>query len=391
VSENAGRRLTYVANIRLPTEKAHGLQVVRMCEAFQHIGVATTLLHPSRHQPGSLAHVDPLQYYGVRDAFAIRTLANVDVVRVEPWLSSRAYTVAHFAHSAMWGWYAVRQAARNAPADLFMTRDITIASALVHRCLPTVLEIHKAPERWSLRLLRRVAANRHLRVLVTLTEALRQILETRGVAAPTTRVLHDGVDVSRYDCAPDRPWKGDLPVVLYAGHLFPEKGIDTLVEAAKRLRGRVAVKIAGGMPHHVAEWRARVAASGPENVEFLGHLPPDRMPSLQKAADVLVLPNSASHAHSASYTSPMKLFEYMAAGRPIVASDVPAIREVLQHDRNAWLVAPDDPGALAAGIQALLLDRALGDRLRSAARADVGQYSWTERAERIVAAATEHS
>jgi glycosyltransferase involved in cell wall biosynthesis len=387
VSEGVGRRLTYVANIRLPTEKAHGLQVVRMCEAFQHIGVATTLLHPSRHQPGSLARVDPLHYYGVRDAFAIRTLGNVDVVRTEPWLSSRAYTAAHFAHSALWGWYAVRQAERTAPADLFMTRDITIAFALVHRGLPTVLEIHKAPERWSLRLLRRVATSRHLRLLVTMTEALRHTLESRGVTAPRTRVLHDGVDVSRYDCAPARPWNNGFPVVLYAGHLFREKGIDTLVEAARRLRGRVVVKIAGGMPHHVAEWRARVASDGPENVEFLGHLSPDRMPSLQKGADVLVLPNSATHAHSARYTSPMKLFEYMAAERPIVASDVPAIREVLRHDWNAWLVAPDDSGALAAGIQAVLVDRGLSDRLASTAHTDVRQYSWTERARQIIGAA----
>jgi glycosyltransferase involved in cell wall biosynthesis len=287
----------------------------------------------------------------------------------------------------MWGWYAVRQAARIAPADVFMTRDVTIATALVRRGLPTVLEIHKAPERWSLRLLRRVVTSRYLRLLVTMTEALRQTLATRGVAAPNTLVLHDGVDMSRYNCAADRLWNDGLPVVLYAGHLFREKGIDTLVEAARRLRGQVVVKIAGGMPHHVAEWRGRVASAGPDNVEFLGHLPPDRIPSLQKGADVLVLPNSARHAHSARYTSPMKLFEYMAAERPIVASDVPAIREVLRHDRNAWLVAPDDPGALAAGIQVMLLDGGLRDRLTSAARVDVQQYSWTERAKRIVDAA----
>lgn len=387
MNEIAGRRLTYVANIRLPTEKAHGLQVMRMCEAFQHIGVATTLLHPSRRQPGALTGVDPLQYYAVRDPFYIQALGNLDVVRMEPWLSGGAYTVAHFAHAALWGWYAVRQATRIAPADLFMTRDVTIAAALVRRGLPTILEVHKAPERWSLRLLRRVAMSRSLCLLVTMTATLRQTLESRGVVGANTRVLHDGVDVTRYDCATDRPWKDELPVVLYAGHLFREKGIDTLVNAARRLRGQVVVKIAGGMPHHVAEWRARVTSAGPENVEFLGHLPPDCMPALQKGSDVLVLPNSARHAHSASYTSPMKLFEYMAAGRPIVASDVPAIREVLQHDRNAWLVAPDDADALAAGIQTTLANRALGDRLATRAKADVSQYSWTERAERIIAAA----
>jgi glycosyltransferase involved in cell wall biosynthesis len=97
---------------------------------------------------------------------------------------------------------------------------------------------------------------------------------------------------------------------------------------------------------------------------------------------VLVLPNPAS-AISTRFTSPLKLFEYMAAGRPIVASDLPSIREVLRHEENALLVEPGNPSALAAGVRRLLDDRALADRLSSAALADVQDYSWNRRAERL--------
>jgi glycosyltransferase involved in cell wall biosynthesis len=265
-----------------------------------------------------------------------------------------------------------------------MTRDIPVAAALVGCGLPTVLEIHQAPERWSLRLLRRIAAAPSMRLVVTMTAALRDRLLARGVNLPRTLVLHDGVDVDRFAAAPtDLSWRDGRPTVLYTGHLFPEKGVSTLVDAARHLPG-IAVRIVGGMPAHIGEWRRRLAADGPSNVEFLGYYPPERIPAIQKGADLLVLPNSGRHPHSARDTSPMKLFEYMAAGRPIVSSDVPALREVLTHDVNAWLVPADEPAALAGGIRTLLGDAALASRLADQAHLDVRRYRWTGRADAII-------
>jgi glycosyltransferase involved in cell wall biosynthesis len=99
---------------------------------------------------------------------------------------------------------------------------------------------------------------------------------------------------------------------------------------------------------------------------------------------VLALPNPSS-AISTLFTSPLKLFEYMAAGRPIVASDLPAIREVLHHDVDALLVAAGDPAALAAGIERVLADPGLARRLAEAALSAVPAYSWDRRAERLEA------
>ena len=115
---------------------------------------------------------------------------------------------------------------------------------------------------------------------------------------------------------------------------------------------------------------------------FTGQVPPSEVPQLLRKADVLALPNPAS-AISTFYTSPLKLFEYMAAGRPIVASDLPAIREVLRHEVTALLVPPGDPGALAASVQRLASDPSLGPALARAASAAVVDYSWERRAGRI--------
>jgi glycosyltransferase involved in cell wall biosynthesis len=119
-------------------------------------------------------------------------------------------------------------------------------------------------------------------------------------------------------------------------------------------------------------------------VTFTGLLPPSAVPDALVQADVLALPNPAS-AISTHSTSPLKLFEYMAAGRAIVASNLPAIREVLTDERTALLVAAGDPDALAAGIRRLAGDPGLRDRLADAALQAVAEYSWDRRAERLEA------
>ena len=106
------------------------------------------------------------------------------------------------------------------------------------------------------------------------------------------------------------------------------------------------------------------------------------MPAKLADADVLVLPNPRS-AISNAFTSPLKLFEYMGSGRPIVASDLPSLREVLRDGENAILVEPGNPQALVAGIERIKKDEALGRRLAAQALQDVQAFTWAKRAERL--------
>jgi glycosyltransferase involved in cell wall biosynthesis len=119
-------------------------------------------------------------------------------------------------------------------------------------------------------------------------------------------------------------------------------------------------------------------------VTFTGLVPPPQVAARLREANVLVLPNPAS-AVSTAFTSPLKLFEYMAAGRPIVASDLPSIREVLTNEQNALLVPPGNPPALTAAIRRIKDDRELGARLAARALEDVREYTWAKRAERLEA------
>jgi len=120
-----------------------------------------------------------------------------------------------------------------------------------------------------------------------------------------------------------------------------------------------------------------------ERVELRGHVPYNQVPTVLSGASVALLP-LPDEPVARLFTSPLKLFDYMAAGVPIVASDLPALREVLQHGRNALLARPGDPDAFAAAVRLLLADPELARRLGQQARADVAGYSWSARAANLL-------
>jgi len=122
-----------------------------------------------------------------------------------------------------------------------------------------------------------------------------------------------------------------------------------------------------------------------ERIDFVGQQPHSAIPGYIRRAKVCVLPLPAKGFTEARYfTCPLKLFEYAACGKPIVASDLPSLREDLVHGQNAWLVPPDDPAALAAGLRAVLEDASLRQRLGAAALQLAREHEYGNRARKIL-------
>jgi glycosyltransferase involved in cell wall biosynthesis len=143
----------------------------------------------------------------------------------------------------------------------------------------------------------------------------------------------------------------------------------------------------GGPLEAVPAYReiGRATALPPERLAFHDRVPNRDVPAWIRACDVVTIPSPRTEFFSYC-TSPMKLFEYMAAGAPIVATDLPAIREVLRHGDNALLAAPGNPAAFADALHVLLDDRACAARLAARARADVERFTWQHRAAALLAA-----
>jgi len=396
--------ILYFADIRFPLERANGIQTMETCHALARRGHDVHLVvRPDRHTPSR----DPFAYYD------LPSIARLAVERAPGGGPPPARRVGYLA-------YAAARALGARRTDLVMTRDLTVASLLlrlplrppvvyeshgyapeVAAALPTLVSTATPPSASKLaRLAKRESfVWRHADGYVTITSGLASAQNARFGARARVVVVPDGAripasgarspatEASDGTCRRDA---GTPCTVGYAGHLYAWKGVDVLLEAVAQVPG-VRCLVAGGQDEEpdLARLRALAARLGVEaRVTFTGHLPPSDVPGVLAQADVLALPNPAS-AISTHATSPLKLFEYMAAGRAIVASNLPAIREVLTHDTNALLVAPGDPGALAAAIRRLAGDPALRETLASAARTAVAEYSWDRRAERLEALFTE--
>lgn len=224
--------------------------------------------------------------------------------------------------------------------------------------------------------------------VVSITAAMRDELVAKYGYRGMTLVAHDAVDaalftipLSKEEARRELGLPIDKRIALYAGSLELWKGGGTFYESAKHLDDSYLLLIIGGKPNWVEEfegWYPRTP-----RVRMLGQKEYDtELPRYLRASDVAVLPNTAKEHISRISTSPLKLFAYMAAGTPIVASDLPSLREILS-DRNAVMVAPDDPIALAEGIRRAATEAASIERA-AVAREDVRAHSWEARANAVL-------
>ena len=154
-------------------------------------------------------------------------------------------------------------------------------------------------------------------------------------------------DISKENARKTLKLPQDKTLVVYTGYFYSWKGVDTLVKATALLSHDIEVVMVGGSEEDTKPLLKLKNDLNIQNIRFVGFRPYQEMSLYQKAADCLVVTASSKHAESYLFTSPLKLFEYMASQRPIVATRTPALEEILQNDRNACLVEPDDPKLLA--------------------------------------------
>ena len=390
--------VVFIAGNTMPTQKAHGVHVAKLCAAFAAAGATAELWYPVPHGiPASTARAI-FEFYGIADdTFAVRPFGVPDVMRLEPRLG-RLFPYLFALYSQALG-ARVAPLARRGCADLYFTTDIDVAYWLTLTGAPTMWECHRVPRRLGRLELRRMFHSRSLHGVVPLTTITRNELVALGMPEERSLVMGEGVDLAAYQALPTphqcRAQLGlpvDRPIVAYVGRFRTynqEKGIPELVRAMARVpvvdgRDPLLVCVGGPMDCVPAYRREAEAAGTPEDrLHFVDRVPSADVPYWIRAADVAVMPFPASD-HSARYMSPMKVFEYMAAGAPIVATDLPAVGDVLEHDVNAWLVPPGDVDALARGIGELLLDTDVAARLAAQARRDVEPFDWTTRARRLL-------
>lgn len=382
-------RVLYFADIRFPLERANGIQTMETCLALAERGHRVHLVvKPDTQSPPR----DPFEFYG-RPKIASLVIERANA-------PAGAGTLARVSYLS----FVFGRAFGKARADIIMTRDLGVASALlglpsslrartvyeshgyapdVAAALPELVATAQPASASKLQRLARREESVWTRAdgYVTITQALADDLTKRFGPRARLAVVPDGVRLAHTPAPLPQE-----PLVAYAGHLYAWKGVDVLLDALAQLPGVKGLIVGGHSAEpdlaRVQQLAAQLGIS--DRVTFTGLVEPSRVAEHLSRASILALPNPAS-AISTNFTSPLKLFEYMAAGRAIVASDLPSIREVLTNERDALLVPPGDPGALAGAVRRFIEDRALSERLARTAFEGVGNYTWAQRAERLEA------
>jgi glycosyltransferase involved in cell wall biosynthesis len=388
-------RLLYLSLMRMPTEKAHGLQIMQNCEAFADAGYDVTLWAARRFNSPELKKVkDWHAFYGVEPVFNVKRMFIVDMMplaggkqgreRIAFYLQIITYIITMFLRL-----FFTR-------ADVYYSRDewLLYALSFFKPKSRLVYEAHLVSPNERGRKLQTKVVQR-VGKIVAITEPLKaKLIELGNITPEKILVAHDGIRARRFqhnmsqsEARAKIGWSDDAFVVGWVGRLHlinQDKGVGLLVDAIAHVPN-VSLAIVGGPDDMAEQLRQHWHAKGLPANRFLyvGQVPSTDVPRYLAACDICAMPHPATEQF-ANYTSPLKLFEYMASRRALLASDLPAWRDVLRHEESALLLPPDDVLAWAAAIWRIKDDPYLGRTLADYAYVRVmANYTWAQRAETI--------
>ncbi len=376
-------KILYISNSRIPTEKAHGIQIINMCQAFADQGVEVKLVLPARKNK-QFKNISLFKYYQVKQNFKIKKIKSFDpnfLIKFPTgvYIKSQAF----FFIISLFLYLLFK---KNKQDYIFYTRDEYLLPLLQLFSKKVVWESHALPNH----------PKRYLKYwyrcykIITISQGLKVNLIKASINKNKISIAHDAVNLNKFKISKDKKelrQQLDLPqdkkIIIYTGHLYEWKGAQVLASAAQYLSKNEIIVFVGGTVNDVKSFSQKnIKFIKSNKILMIGYTPHENIPLYLKAADILILPNTKKDP-KANWTSPMKLFEYMASGIPIVAADLDVIKEIL-NDNSAMFFEADNPKNLSKKIKLLLQDNGLSGRLSQQALLDVQNYTWQKRVEKII-------
>ena len=366
-------RIVYPVHWARPDRQASQAQTLATVAALAHLGHEVTLMLPQGERDPALSAADMCSWFAVAGDFRVVQVpsrwAGPQVLRTAMWLRQA------FAHPAMRGADLMYS---RIPAMLGIGGRSPVPFATGHyRPWPDVYPAIRP-------LVRRTARRRHCLGVVLHSHLAAQSYLRCGVPAERVLVAHNGYDLPSEPLGKDAArarlgLSAERPIALYAGRINAQKGLDTVLALAD-LRPHVLFVLVGSEREGEIEREAARRA----NVRVVPWAAPEDLPPWLYAADVLVVPPSrAPLERFGTCVLPIKLFAYLAAGRPILAPLAPDTGELLTDEQTALLVEPDRPELAAGALDRLLGDASLAARLSANALDLAAGLTWDKRAERI--------
>jgi glycosyltransferase involved in cell wall biosynthesis len=360
----------------VPSKTANSIQSVKAAHALAELGHEVCLLVPGNTETG---WEELQQQYGIQQHFEIHW--------IEENLAFRRYD------------FAVKSvlAAQRMKPDLIYTRVLQASVLALWWRIPTILELHdRVTGRLGPWLFRQFCKSKTPHRLLTNTQALRDVLFEEmdlEISEMDVIVAPNGVELERYRDLPTPPEAREalgLPAGFtagYTGHFYAGRGMTLMADLAKELPDIYFLWV-GGDSTDVTFWKERLRSEGIRNVTLTGFVDNADLPQYQAAADALLMPygtaiSGSGGGDSSEIASPIKMFEYMAAGRAIISSDLPVIHEVLDEEM-AVFCPPEDVSSWKKALLALKANPEKREQLGKNAQRAVKDYSWRARQERAL-------
>jgi len=365
--------VAYISGSTIPSKKANSIHVMKMCNAISEEGVSVKLFAMKRNNKSN----DTFEYYGLDRNFEVEYVYRIPIDVVGP---------------AVYSILVALKVKQMSNIDVIYSRHRYALACLITSGTPFVYETHTMPkgevETKTERLLFR---SKSFKYLVVVSRKLKKdFLSTFTELSPKSVIVaHDASDKPKIDqsISPNLwPGRTSSLQVGYSGHLYPGKGMEVISKLAPKIPS-IDFHIIGGSKKEIKKWKQKAHY---ENLHYHGHVPHKSMSLYYNSIDVGICPLQdfviiPSGKNISRWTSPLKIFEYMAHGLAVICSDLDVLKEVVEHGENGLIAERDSVQDWKSKINKLKCSKELRDKLSENAKNDhADRYTWKSRARRLL-------
>ncbi|AFZ58829.1 glycosyltransferase family 4 protein [Anabaena cylindrica FACHB-243] len=379
----------FFINEELPKPEAHLVQSTNAANGAANLDYATVLVYPQK----GLSAINPwylarpfqpqkipaklVNYYNLQDKLKVAPLPM-------PWPIDNWQNKITNSNTIATKYYLPLHI--KPTTQLVHSRNWNFIKAAIKNDIPAIYEHHHHDHK---KFEPEIVKNPLFQIAITVVDTIRETMIENGMPPEKVITLHNGFNRLFMERQPEksRLWREKLlqdertKLVVYAGALKQFKGIDILIEVAREMPN-VQFACAGGKPAEVEHYQQLAKDKQVENITFLGYILHNELSSLLQAADILAHPHCLGKA--ATFTSPLKLFDYLASGNPVVATEIPSLTEFKNTPAIAAWCEPDNPTKFAAALQQVLATHPKKIAGYPEIIDFVKQFSWENRAAKIL-------
>ncbi len=366
-------RILYISKSIIPSRSANSIHVMKMCQAFSDNGHKVVLLAPKIKERYEKDIEDIYNFYGVKNNFQIKKLWHPNTKG-----GVLIYTLCIFL-------YLIFNKKFNLVYGRFL-HGCYLATLLKNKVIFEIHEVIFEKKNHRYLVFKKLIKSKYFKKLIVISNALKYIyLQKKYMNGTTIQVAHDGADeVKNFETKANLLGSKDKLKVGYVGHLYKGRGIETIIECAKKINN-MTFHLVGGLKKDIIYWENFSKKLKLYNIYFYGFVSPSETIKYRNSFDILLAPYEkkvsifgSSVGDTSKFMSPLKIFEYMSHKKPIIASDLPVIREVL-NESNSILVESND---INSWIHSIINLEDLEKRrlISNQALRDFYKYSWKNRA-----------